>query len=154
MPLILQVLRYVISRLTCKHVMICQNRAGIGPLLVASGRYRPAAGTSWQHVHRLDWCRNDSTLRQCHAICYTLYYRSLLWRHDERDGVSNHQLHDCYSNVYYNWGADQRKHQSSASLAFVRGIHRSPVNSPYKGPVTRKMFPFDDIIMYRAIIFH
>ena len=44
-------------------------------------------------------------------------------------------------------GADQRKHQSSASLAFVRGIHRWPVNSLYKGPVTRKMFLFDDVIM-------
>ena len=44
-------------------------------------------------------------------------------------------------------GADQRKHQSSASLAFVRGIHRWPVNSPHKWPVTRKMFPFDDVIM-------
>ena len=43
-----------------------------------------------------------------------------------------------YSTVYS--GADQRKHQSSASLAFVRGIHRSPVNSPRKGPVTRKSF--------------
>ena len=42
--------------------------------------------------------------------------------------------------------ADQRKHQSSASLAFVRGIHRWPVNSPHKWPVTRKMFPFDDVI--------
>ena len=50
-----------------------------------------------------------------------------------------------YSAVYS--GADQRKHQSSASLAFVRGIHRWPVNSPHKGPVTRKMFPFDDDIM-------
>ena len=44
-------------------------------------------------------------------------------------------------------GADQRKHQSSASLAFVRGIHRWPVNFPHKGPVTWKMFPFDDVIM-------
>ena len=43
-----------------------------------------------------------------------------------------------YSSVYS--GADQRKHQSSASLAFVRGIHRSPVNSPHKRPVTRKSF--------------
>ena len=42
--------------------------------------------------------------------------------------------------------ADQRKHQSSASLAFVRGIHRWPVNSPHKGPVTWNMFPFDDVI--------
>ena len=50
-----------------------------------------------------------------------------------------------YSTVYS--GADQRKHQSSASLAFVRGIHRRPVNSPQKWPVTRKMFPFDDVIM-------
>ena len=50
-----------------------------------------------------------------------------------------------YSIVYS--GADQRKHQSSASLAFVRGIHQGPVNSPHKWPVTRKMFPFDDAIM-------
>ena len=44
-------------------------------------------------------------------------------------------------------GADQRKYQSSASLAFVWGIHRWPMNSPHKRPVTRKMFPFDDVIM-------
>ena len=44
-------------------------------------------------------------------------------------------------------GADQRKHQSSASLVFVWGIHRWPVNSPHKSPVTRKMFPFDDVAM-------
>ena len=50
-----------------------------------------------------------------------------------------------YSIVYLS--ADQRKHQSSALLAFLRGIHRRPVNSPHKGPVTRKMFPFDDVIM-------
>ena len=50
-----------------------------------------------------------------------------------------------YSTVYS--GADQGKHQSSASLAFVRGIHRWLVNSPHKGPVTWKMFPFDDVIM-------
>ena len=44
---------------------------------------------------------------------------------------------------------NQRKHQSSASLAFVREIHRGPVNFPHKWPVTRKMFPFDDVIMLR-----
>ena len=44
-------------------------------------------------------------------------------------------------------GADQRKQQSSASLAFVRGILRSPVDSPHKGPVKRKMIPFDDVIL-------
>ena len=50
-----------------------------------------------------------------------------------------------YSTVYSD--ADQRKHHSSASLAFVWGIHRGPVNSPHKWSVTRKIFPFDDVIM-------
>ena len=50
-----------------------------------------------------------------------------------------------YSSVYA--GANQRKHESSTSLAFVRGIHWWPVNSPHKGLVTQKMFPFDDVIM-------
>ena len=50
-----------------------------------------------------------------------------------------------YSTVYSD--ADQRIHQSSASLAFVLGIHRGPVNSPHKWPVTRKMFTFDDVII-------
>ena len=40
--------------------------------------------------------------------------------------------------------ADQRGHRSSPSPAFVRGIHRGQV---HKWPVTRKMFPFDDVIM-------
>ena len=50
-----------------------------------------------------------------------------------------------YSIVYSD--ADQTKHERTASLAFVRRIHRGPVNSPHKWPVTRKMFPFDDVIM-------
>ena len=50
-----------------------------------------------------------------------------------------------YSTVYS--GADQRKHQSSASLAFVRGIHRWQENSSHKRPVTWKMFPSDDVII-------
>ena len=50
-----------------------------------------------------------------------------------------------YSTVYSD--ADQKRHQSSASLAFVGGIHRSPVNSPHKWPVTWKMLPFDDVVM-------
>ena len=49
-------------------------------------------------------------------------------------------------------GADQRKHQSFASLAFVRRIHRSPVNPPHKGPVTQKMFLFDDVIINKTLL--
>ena len=54
-----------------------------------------------------------------------------------------------YSTVYS--GADQRKHQSSASMAFVMWIHLWPVNSPHEGPVTRKMLPSDDVIMYYPV---
>ena len=54
-------------------------------------------------------------------------------------------LTNVYSTVLS--GADQSKHQSSASLAFVWEIHRWPVNFPHKWPVTRKIFPFDDVIM-------
>ena len=76
--------------------------------------------------------------------------KTLRWRHNDHAGVSNHQPHGCLSIVYS--GVDQRKHQSSTSLAFVRGIHRDRwINSPHKGPVTRKMFPFDDVIMVRKI---
>ena len=71
--------------------------------------------------------------------------KTLQWRHNERNGVSNHQFHDCLLNRYS--GINERKHQSSASPAFLRGIHRWPVNSSHKGSVTRRMFPFDDVIM-------
>ena len=54
-------------------------------------------------------------------------------------------LTSVYLTVYP--GADQRKYQTSASLAFVWAINRWPVNSPHKWPVTGEMFPFDDVIM-------
>ena len=66
------------------------------------------------------------------------------WRYNGHDDISNYQPHDCLLNFHS--GADQRKHRSFAWLAFVRGIHRWPLNSPHKWPVTRKMFPFDDVI--------
>ena len=72
---------------------------------------------------------------------------TLQWHHNKRDGISNHRHLACVLNHLFRASADQRKHQSSASLAIVRWIHWRPVNYPHKGPVTRKMFPFDDIIM-------
>ena len=71
---------------------------------------------------------------------------SLQRRQNEHDGGSHRQPHGCL--LVYS-GTNERKHQSSASLAFVREIHRWPVNSPHKGPVTRKMFLFDDVIMMK-----
>ena len=75
------------------------------------------------------------------VVCYRS--NSLKWRHSERDGVSNHQHHDCLSNGLFR----RKSKKTSAALVFVWGIHRWPVNSPHKGPVTRKMFPYDDVIM-------
>ena len=71
----------------------------------------------------------------------------LLWQHNGCVGVWNHQPNNCLLNCHS--GADQRKHQSSASMAFVQGNQRWPVNSPHKWAVTQKMFPFDDVIMQR-----
>ena len=70
---------------------------------------------------------------------------TLQWRHMGTIASQITSLTIVYSTVYSD--ADQRKYQSSASLAFVRGIHRRPVNSPHKWPVTRQMFPFDDVIV-------
>ena len=92
---------------------------------------------------------------------YVFIKQSALHYSDVRMGAIASQITSLtivYSTVYS--GADQRKHQSSASLSFVRGIHRRPVISPHKWPVTRKMLPFDDviveIILHRAtaILFH
>ena len=76
---------------------------------------------------------------------------SLQWLNNGHDGVSNHQPHYCLLNRLL--GRRSKKHtQSSASLAFAWGIHRGPVNSPHKRPVTRKMFPFDDVIIFWRFI--
>ena len=78
-------------------------------------------------THFTDWYH-------AHSLCY--HYNNVIL-----SGMASQvtSLTVVYSTVYP--GAVLRKHQSSASLVFVRGIHRSPVNSPHKGPVTRKMFP-------------
>ena len=85
------------------------------------------------------------------ATCLSLISPTIpVWRWHYSDVIMSSMasqitsLAIIYSTVYS--GVDQRKHQSSASLAFVWGIHRWPVNFPHKGPVTRKMLPFDDVI--------
>ena len=70
---------------------------------------------------------------------------TLRWRHNGCDNIPNHQPHDCLLNRLFR--RRSKKTSSSASLAFVWEIHRGPVSSPDKWPVTRKIFPFDDVIM-------
>ena len=74
---------------------------------------------------------------------------TLQWRHNGRDAVSNHQPHHCLLNRLSRHRS--KKTSKLRATAFVRGIHRSPVNSPHKWPVTRKMFPFDEVIMVSKI---
>ena len=69
----------------------------------------------------------------------------LLWRHNEHDSVSNHQPRGCLLNRLF-----RRRSKKSSKLRVTGhcvGNSPGPVNSPHKGPVTRKMFPFDDVIM-------
>ena len=72
---------------------------------------------------------------------FNTYLSTLQWRHYGTMASQVTSLTIVHSTVYS--GADQRKYKISASLAFVRW----PVNSPHRGPVTWKMFPFDDVIM-------
>ena len=70
---------------------------------------------------------------------------TLLWRHNDHDCVSNHQPRGCLLNRLF------RRRSKKTSKLRVTGLcvgnSPGPVNSPHKGPVTRKMFPFDDVIM-------
>ena len=89
------------------------------------------------------WCVNLSV-----GICSWLRTGSEVHYSDVIMGAMASQMTSLtiiYWTVYSS--ADQRKHRSSVSLPFVQGIHRWPVNSPHKRPVTRKRFPFDDVIM-------
>ena len=76
-------------------------------------------------------------------LCDLLKRYTLRWRHNERDSVSNHQPHDCLLNRLF------RRRSKKTSKLRVTGLcdGNSPVNSRHKGPVTRKMFPFDIVIM-------
>ena len=71
----------------------------------------------------------------------------LQWRHYERDGVSNEQPHDCLLKHLFR----HRSKKTSKIRVTVLCEGNSPVNSPHKGPVTRKMCPFDDVIMHSSV---
>ena len=125
------------------------------------------------HITLMGWCKKDSFANTLELRLFALthqYVEQLVWRQwshltcitvtpcirvnsmkhyiDLILGVIASQITSltiAFSTIYSD--ADQRKHQSSASLAFVWGINREPLNSPHKWPVMRKMFPFDDVIM-------
>ena len=80
----------------------------------------------------------------CCFLC-TSCYITLHWRHNDHDGVSIHQPHDCLLNISFRHRG--KKTSKLRVTGLCEGVHQGPVNSPHKGPVTRKMFPFDDVII-------
>ena len=82
----------------------------------------------------------------CTLKIYSMFCPSTLhWRHNDHDGISNHQSHGCLLNRLF-----RRRSKKTSKLRVTDlcvGNSPGPVNSPHKGPVARKMFPFDDVIM-------
>ena len=79
------------------------------------------------------------------ADCSSLPFHPLQWRHNDHNGVSNHQAHGFLLNRLF-----RRRSKKTSKLRFTGlfvGNSPGPVTSPHKGPVARKMFPFDDVIM-------
>ena len=87
-----------------------------------------------------------SLLSEINMASYSRYsFETLLWRHNGRDNVSNHQPHDGLLSRLF------RRRSKKPSKIHVTGLcagnSPGPVNSLHKWPVTRKMFPFDEVIM-------
>ena len=88
----------------------------------------------------------DSILREVLESQWSLWLLSLQWRNNDHDGVSNHQPHGCLpKRLYMRW---LKKTSTLRVTGLCEWNSPRPVNSPHKGPVTRKMFPFDDVIMW------
>ena len=92
-----------------------------------------------------DYTHSDQTLIVYSWLAMTPIFRNarwtLPWRHNECDGVSNHRRLACLLIRLF-----KRRSKKTPKLRVI-GFMRGPVNSPHKGPVTHKMFPFDDFIM-------
>ena len=76
--------------------------------------------------------------------------KPLQWRHNERGGVSNYRCLDCFIQPFVQ-AQIKENIKAPRHWSFVRGIDQWPVETPHKGPVMWKMFPFDDVIVYCRI---
>ena len=77
---------------------------------------------------------------ECEQLCHLNQMKLLRWRHNEPDGISNHRRPDCLLNRLF-----MRRLKETSKLC--EGNLPWPVNFPHKGPVTREMFPLDNVIM-------
>ena len=125
---------------------------GIHRWLVNSPHKRPVTWKMFPFdnvIMMVSYTKNGINLFPLPSVCNStrspITFTPLQWRHNGRDGTSNHQPYDCLLNRLFR--RRSKKTSKLASLAFVRVIHRWPLNSPHKWPVTRKIFPSDDVIM-------
>ena len=99
----------------------------------------------FNNYHTFGWV---DTIRRCAGFITGNVCITLQWRHNDHDSVSNHQPHGCLLNRLF------RRRSKKTSKLRVTGLcvgnSPRPVNSPHKGPVTRKMLPFDDVIMINS----
>ena len=75
---------------------------------------------------------------------------TLQWRHNGPDGISNRQPYDCLLNRLLRHRS--KKTSKLRITGLCAGNSPGSVNSPHKGPVTRKMFPFDGVIMNQSSV--
>ena len=162
---------------TCLNITCCKNsyNSRVGESLLFGTMFNLFYKATLMPWHANDFCINDDTLWwetiavaggfsaqvasnvefwrwlvvSLNTFRGVVNRRSMRWHYDDviMGAIASQitSLTIVYSTVYS--GADQSKHQSSASLVFVWGIHRGQVNSPHKWPVTRIFFPFKDVIM-------
>ena len=109
---------------------------------------------SYSRIHKVqsqDWIYFELHRYRMLQHNNTRTIHTLQWRHNELAGVSNHQPHECLRDRLFTRRSKKTWKLSVTGLC-VWGIHRAPVNSPHKGPVTRKMFRFDDVIMISTTV--
>ena len=117
--------------------------------------------STWKLFERRKWIklkhlRHDvyQNILSIHIYAHLIkcFHQTLQWSHNDQDGVSNHQPRGCLLNRLF------RRRSKKTSKLRVTGLcvgnSPGPVNSPHKGPVTREMFPFDDVIMKSQSKFH
>ena len=117
------------------------NNMVIDALTPCVAKYRQ----SWYWLNMVDGSLSY-TRKDLKYVWYLNVEKSLRWRHYDHDGVSNQQPRGCLLNRLFR--RSSKKTSKLRVTGLCEGNSPGPVNSPHKGPVTRKTFPFDDVIMW------
>ena len=141
----------LVFSLICTWINGCVNNHEVGDLRRHCAHYDVIVMLSTDvpqasFLGSLLFLKNMNDITNCIVYSnFILYAKTLRWRHNHHDSVSNHQPHGCLLNRLF------RRRSKKTSKLRVTGLcvgnSPGPVNSPHKGPVTRKMVPFDDVIM-------